>query len=114
MRRNELKLSDILELYRTLERDSRELRDTLLKIPDNREYSEGIRNSIGVELEKLDAIQNEILTLPIFLETPEEHPPKAERVQNVPGPSYTSPEIITTVRPVPPKEPTKNKTPRRY
>lgn len=114
MHPSELKLSDILELYRTLERDSKELRDTLIKIPDNRDYSSAIRNSIGIELEKLDAIQNEILTIPIFLESPEESPQNAERVQNIPKPSHTNPEIISTANTEIKKESVKNKTPRRY
>ena len=109
-----LKLADILMLYRALERDERELRETLLRIPEDRDYSNTIKKSIGYELEKLDAMQKEILSLPIQIDNRETHSSKVEKYSIIPPINRENPEIIASAKVENNAERIKIKQPRRY
>ena len=108
----DLKVNDLLKLYETVERDLLELKETLKRIPQDREYSKMIGESILQEIEKLKKYNNEILTIPVSIHSNESEIHKMEKIHHKQKTDISSPEIIST--PIQMPQSIKNKTPRRY
>ena len=109
-----LKVSDLLNLQQSIERDLDELNETLKRIPSDRDYSSGIQNSIENEIFKLGELQKELLDIEISIEDPFADTQKIEKVILPEKPSSENPEIITNPVKSPVLEGQKLKTPRRY
>ena len=75
-----LKVSDLLNLQQSIERDLGELNETLKRIPSDRDYSLGIQNSIENEIYKLGELQKELLDIEISIEDPFADTQKIEKV----------------------------------
>lgn len=67
-----MNISELCELYESIQQDITELKQTKSRIPENREYTEAIRKSIAQEIEKFEVLKGMILDLEI--EIPEGHP----------------------------------------
>ena len=109
-----LKVSDLVNLQQSIDRDLDELNETLKRIPSDREYSQGIQNSIENEILKLGELQKELLEIEISIEEPISNTEKVEKVILPEKPSSENPEIITNPVKPPVLEAQKLKTPRRY
>ncbi len=109
-----IKVSDLVTLHQSIERDLDELNETLKRIPGDREYSQGIQNSIAQEISKLGELQRELLEVEILIERPTSNTEKVEKVILPEKPSSENPEIITNPVKLPVLEGQKLKTPRRY
>jgi hypothetical protein len=109
----EFKVSDLINLYDAIERDIEELKDTLRLVPEDREYSTGIKESISLEIEKLGTLQKEILALEISLEASQPRE-KLESIETIPRSTPNNPEIISNPIEMPQSKMEKIKSPRRY
>jgi hypothetical protein len=109
----EFKVLDLINLYEAIEKDKEELRTTLRLLPEDREYTIFIHDSLFSEIEKLDHLQKEILSLEISLDD-EETPEKLERVEMIPPLNPGAPEIIITPKKNSESTTEKIKPPRRY
>ncbi len=109
----EFKVLDLINLYEAIEKDKEELRTTLSLLPEDREYALFIHDSLFTEIEKLEHLQKEILSLEISLDE-NETPEKLERVEKIPPSNPGAPEIIVTPKKNSDSTMEKIKTPRRY
>lgn len=109
----EFKVLDLINLYEAIEKDKEELKTTLNLLPDDREYTLFIHDSLFKEIEKLEHLQKEILSLEISLDE-NETPEKLEREEKIPSSNPRAPEIIVTPKKNSDSTTEKSKTPRRY
>ncbi len=102
MREEVFKVADLQTIFESIERDIAELKETLSKIPKNRDYSFPIINSIKKEIEKLEKKKELILNLEVKL--PLDVLDKGEKQV----------EESFILQPISPKEQTPKKIIRRY
>jgi hypothetical protein len=67
-----LLVSDLCNIYESLNQDIAELKQTRNRIPSGREYSEVLKKSITLEIEKYENLKSKLLDLEV--EVPVGHP----------------------------------------
>jgi hypothetical protein len=60
-----LEVSDLCHIYESLNQDIAELKQTKNRIPTDREYSEILKDSISLEIEKYENLKSMILDLEV-------------------------------------------------
>lgn len=110
MKEEVFKVSDLQTIFESIQRDVDELKETLARIPQDRDYSLPVTTSIQQEIERLEKRRDVLLNLEIRLpiEALERNGKENSKVETL------LPETHPTYEPISPKDQSTKKIIRRY